>query len=146
MQSFHRPTVVEQVIDDELLRLAREDNVVAQRRLGEHYYHGLNRAEDNDAALYWFTRAASQGDAHSQARVGDMYQYGLGTKPDNKLALEWYSKAAEQGNTYAMFRLAWFYDQGKSQVQFPKSRSVARKYFKLVEKKQLENEQRAEEK
>jgi TPR repeat protein len=48
------------------------------------------------AAVYWYAKAASKGDAHAQYRLGVSYQYGKGTKQDFFLASEYYAEAADQ--------------------------------------------------
>ena len=52
-------------------------------------------------AVYWYTKAAKQGDAYAQTNLGVCYEEGMGVEIDQKKAVEWFTKAAEQGNADA---------------------------------------------
>lgn len=64
---------------------------------GEKYYADKNY---NDA-LYYYRRAAEQGDTQAQYNLGHMYGNGEGVKQDYAEAVKWYRKAAQQGYTDA---------------------------------------------
>lgn len=64
---------------------------------GLMYSAGEGAPEDKKEALYWYRKAAEQGDAESQFKCGMMYNNGEGTEKDQQEALYWYRKAAEQG-------------------------------------------------
>ena len=53
-------------------------------------------AGDHAKALYWFEKAAEQGDAQSQFRCGYMYYIGSGTDRNMAKATSWLKKAAGQ--------------------------------------------------
>lgn len=66
-------------------------------------------------ALYWYEKAAEQGDAQSQFCCGNMYFRGEGTEwgePVFDKAFYWYEKAADQGNPQAEFALGNMYANG----------------------------------
>ncbi len=87
---------------------------------GTEYYAGL--LYDNGwgvprnyyEAVYWYEKAAKQGDATAEYNLGVAYQHGQGVRRDYALANAWYRKAAEQGNAAAETSLgvAYFYGQG----------------------------------
>jgi TPR repeat protein len=47
--------------------------------------------------VYWYQKAADQGDAKAQSNLGTMYAFGKGVLKDYKQAVYWYQKAADQG-------------------------------------------------
>ncbi|MFZ6873311.1 tetratricopeptide repeat protein [Undibacterium sp. Di27W] len=62
--------------------------------------------------VYWYGKAAAQGDAMAQCRMGDMYMTGMGVMYDFKIAIDWYHKSAEQGHGPAMKCLGMLYKNG----------------------------------
>lgn len=60
--------------------------------------------------VYWFNKAAEQGDANSQNNMGIFYLLGLGgLRMDITKALEWWKKAATQGHAEAQYHLGGCY-------------------------------------
>ena len=53
--------------------------------------------KDDKQAVYWYRKAADQGQASAQTNLGFMYRNGKGVASDNKQAVYWYRKAADQG-------------------------------------------------
>ncbi len=53
--------------------------------------------KDLDLAVYWFQKAAEQGDVVAQERLGSMFSVGQGVDKDLEKAAYWIRKAAEQG-------------------------------------------------
>ncbi|MEA2085148.1 MAG: tetratricopeptide repeat protein [Thermodesulfobacteriota bacterium] len=53
--------------------------------------------KDLDLAVYWFQKAAEQGDVVAQERLGRMLFVGQGVEKDIEKAAYWVQKAAEQG-------------------------------------------------
>ena len=47
--------------------------------------------------MFWFRKAASQGDVDAQYLLGMCYEEGLGVQADRGEAYEWYARAAAQG-------------------------------------------------
>ena len=52
---------------------------------------------DYDRAVWWFRKAAEQGDATAQTSLGVMYGLGRGIPKDVVLAYMWFNLAAPQG-------------------------------------------------
>jgi len=78
-------------------------------------------------AVYWFRKAAEQGDADAQYALGNLYNYGHGplstelimhghTAQVGQAAL-WYRKAAEQGDADAQDALGDLYDSDQGELQ-----------------------------
>ena len=72
------------------------------------YHEGEGGSEDYQKSLYWYHKAAEQGNDISQLRLGFMYEDGEGVKRDINQAISWYRKAAKQGNSDAKNILAEF--------------------------------------
>ncbi|MGM9812319.1 MAG: TonB family protein [Muribaculaceae bacterium] len=66
----------------------------AQTRLGNEFYH----SKDFENAVYWYRKAAEQGNATAQNNLGICYEDGEGVTKDIYEAVKWYRKAAAQGN------------------------------------------------
>ncbi len=64
-------------------------------------------------AVYWYRKAAEQGDAAAQYNLGVRYANGRGVAKDDVQAVYWYRKAAEQGLAIAQYNLGVHYDDGK---------------------------------
>lgn len=83
------------------------------RVLGDIYSdcgHGVKT--DYDKALFWYEKAAENGDRYSQWRMGDMLSLRM-EKRDIPRALYWYEKAAAQGVAYAAGRAGTLLLSGK---------------------------------
>ena len=63
-----------------------------------YYFGGV--AKDDRQAVYWYRKAADQGNANAQYNLGVMYENGEGVAKDDKQAVYWYRKAADQGNSH----------------------------------------------
>ena len=79
--------------------------------LGVIYYNGKGVPQDYKKAVYWYTKAAEQGNVNAQWSLGFMYYYGEGVPQDYQKAFYWYTKAADQGNTDAQFYLGFMYNE-----------------------------------
>lgn len=100
-----------------LLPLAKDGDAGAQNAVGVLYAYGWGMAQDNRAAVEWFSKAAEQGLAKSQMSLGNMYKQGLGVQRDYAEALKWYRKAAEQGYVGGMVSLGIMYEGGHGVAQ-----------------------------
>lgn len=102
----------------------------AQHDLGALYASSRQGVgKDYERALFWFGRAAAQGQANAQYNLGVMHQQGLGVKADPAAAVKWYQKAAAQGHAEAQYNLGIAYveaagieyDAGKAAENFRKA-------------------------
>ena len=80
-------------------------------------------------ALYWYLKAAKQGNAGAQYELGEMYARGLGVPRDQTQAVAWYSKAADQGHPVAQYNLGVIYERGQG---VPQDYARARMWFNLA--------------
>ena len=62
--------------------------------------------------MYWWRKAAEQGEYWSQFELAKSYDRGDGIPENDLTAVYWYRRAAEQGHTFAMNNLGEMYDQG----------------------------------
>ena len=104
----------------------------AQCKLGKCYYwgHGVGEYDmlgrprsygglggifigNPQKAVYWYRKAAEQGNAEAQIALGDCYGRGEGVERSYQKAVQWYSKAAELGNAEAQTKLGNCYFEGK---------------------------------
>lgn len=87
--------------------------------------------------LYWYEKAAEQGDMIAQYRCGFMYGDGIGTEVNDTKALYWYEKAAEQGLASAQYACGIRYFNGDGAER---NKSRARTWFERAAK-QTENKE-----
>jgi TPR repeat protein len=93
--------------------------VLAQVNLGNRYAFGRGVARDPERALYWYRRAAEQGDASAQNNLGVMYANGQGVRQDDAQAVHWYRLAAEQGHALAQYNLGGMLGSGRGAARDP---------------------------
>lgn len=91
--------------DRNLLKKATNGDVVSQNNLGVFYI----KNNQEETALYWWTKAAEQGYASAQFNIGNYYS----KKEDYDNAIPWLIKAAEQGYASAQMKLGHCYFTGK---------------------------------
>ncbi|MBL6734474.1 MAG: sel1 repeat family protein [Shewanellaceae bacterium] len=93
-------------------RAAQQEHILAQRKLGFIYEHGIGVTPDYQQAMYWYKAAACQWDDNAQYKVGWLFMEGLGVQQSYSLAYRWFLQAAAQGEMNAQYYLGWFYEQG----------------------------------
>lgn len=94
-------------------KAAVQGYIPAQRSLGDTYRNGFLAREDLDEAMYWYLKAAEQGDAESQNSYGEVYSttHLPGTALTDESfewaeeEAKWFRKAAAQGNAKAQDNL-----------------------------------------
>jgi TPR repeat protein len=69
--------------------------------LGICYKSGQGVTKDEKKAVYWYTKAAEQGDADAQCNLGNCYFNGEGVAVDYDKAWQLWAVAAEQGQAIA---------------------------------------------
>lgn len=100
-------------------KAAERGSAAAQYWYGRMLSTGEGTGKNEKDALYWYEKAAEQGDVRAMYECGKCWQgedgaSDSGIKKDHKKAFFWYQKAAENGHGYAQRRLAQIYDQGNS--------------------------------
>lgn len=93
----------------QLRRLANGGDATAQDWLGAYHQRtgGIARA------VFWYEKAAKQGNITAQNNLGTLYANGIGMPKDLSRAAYWYRKAAEQGNATAQNNLGILYHEGQ---------------------------------
>ena len=77
------------------------------------YDNGQGVSENDKMAVYWYRRAAEQGNAEAQFNLGAMYLQGQGVPQDDNMAIQWAIRAVEQGYVKAQFGLGLMYARGR---------------------------------
>ena len=71
-----------------------------------------NSDGDREMAVYYFRKAAKEGDSQGEYLLGKSYYEGLGIPNDYQSAKKWFELSMEHGNAYAMEKLAKMYHYG----------------------------------
>ena len=103
-------------------------DAAAQTRLGNEFYH----SKDFENAVYWYRKAAEQGNATAQNNLGICYEDGEGVTKDISEAVKWYRKAAAQGNIASksmLKRLGYSESSGSSNALQASSSSQPRNKY-----------------
>lgn len=80
----------------DLLELAPAGDPVAQYTLGDIYRWGDIGAANFEKALYWYGRAAKQGNVDAMLGLAGMYGHGQGVAQDKAAAYRWLVLASSQ--------------------------------------------------
>lgn len=104
-----------------LVPLATSGNAFAQYRLGILYYHGQGVVEDENQAIYWWKKAASQGYAEAMFQLGSAFLFGTQVgkvvpDPDREAAV-WFFQAASAGHAESQYHLGLLFLAGKGVVE-----------------------------
>jgi len=90
----------------------------AQYSIGLSYHYGLHGVDKNNSeAVYWFTKAANQGDAFAEEFLGEAFEYAEGVPRDDVRAADWYRRAADQNLDMAQVALGMMYQEGAGVTQ-----------------------------
>jgi serine/threonine protein kinase len=88
-------------------------HAIAQDVLGDRFSSGEEGFEKNDTtAVYWYRKAADQGNRYAQFSLSRKYAYGDGVEQDKAEAAALLRKAAEQGDGNSQYFLASAYEDG----------------------------------
>lgn len=93
---------------------------------GDDFFFGRGCETDYTQALYWYHKAADEGNMYSQYSIGLCYQKGLGVPQDDEQAINWFRQSSENGNPQAAYVLAECYLDGNGVI---KDIDQALKYF-----------------
>jgi tetratricopeptide (TPR) repeat protein len=74
-------------------------------------------AENYDAAMRWFRKAADLGNADAMMGISWIYGNGRGVPQDDAEALRWRKMSAEHGSAVAMWLVGANYEEGKVVAQ-----------------------------
>lgn len=85
---------------------AEAGDPVSQMSMAGFYQSGMGVEQDNDKAIYWYTRAADAGNGDAAFMLGTIYHYGMGAEVDIDKARHYYQIATDKGNESAPAMLA----------------------------------------
>ncbi len=98
---------------EELQRLAKEGDDLAQNELGNRCFNGVRGASKDLAASFsWFEKSAKAGILNAIYHLALHYENGFGVEKDLKLALEGFQQVAQKNNADAQKKLADCYWNG----------------------------------
>ena len=95
--------------DVRLLVEADQGAAGAQTAMGQRFF----LLQRYSAAIYWFERAAEQGEADAMQCLGQCHAAGYGVLRDEHLALMWIAKAAAHGHAIARRQMAELQGRGR---------------------------------
>jgi len=93
------------------------DDLEVWTDLGLIYEVGRGVGRNDEQAVFWYRKAAEQGNATAQNTLGSMYENGYGVEQDDYEAMFWFQKSAEQGNADAQNNLGCMYQYGRGVEQ-----------------------------
>lgn len=73
----------------------------AQQALGEIYEKGYGTKINMQQSIFWYKKAAQNGNVFAQMSLGLFYYQGMGVASDKKKALYWFALAAANGDEIA---------------------------------------------
>lgn len=91
------------------ISIAKESESVSEAVIKANKY---SYQEDYENAMYWYLKAASEGDSWAMFKIGFFYERGLGVKQDYQQAMSWYIKSADGGDMYGMTSIGELYGKG----------------------------------
>ena len=113
----------------EAVKLAENNDPVAEYRLA-HIYASANSVNGSKKqALVWLERAAEHGNTEAQYEFGNALREGFGVVQDYEQAAKWLQLAAEHGNADAQYALGQMYRTG---IGVPADNAKAYIWFNLA--------------
>jgi TPR repeat protein len=100
-----------------LLTQALAGDFASQLAMGQMYLEGIGCERQAVEAIYWFQRAAHQGEPMAMNMLGRCYENGWGTTVNYELAAVWYRHAAEAGSDWGMYNYAHVLANGRGLAQ-----------------------------
>ena len=105
---------------DKVEKLASSGDVNAQMKMAAYYdFHegGDNENYDEEKVVFWYEKAAKQGNAEAQYMLGLCYLNDYEDSSEEgddangrSRCIEWFEKAAKQGHDKAQYELAFCYE------------------------------------
>ena len=125
-----------------LTKEADNGDIISQNNLGHLYLDGSNEYDipkDIDKAIYYLSKAASQGQVNAMTTVGWTYFTGNhGATQNNDEAIYWNQKASDAGFTVASYNIGFFYYSGLAGLE--QNLIMAKKYWLLSASQWLNSE------
>eukprot|EP01114_Cavostelium_apophysatum_P010160 TRINITY_DN2362_c0_g1_i1.p1 TRINITY_DN2362_c0_g1~~TRINITY_DN2362_c0_g1_i1.p1 ORF type:complete len:372 (-),score=78.37 TRINITY_DN2362_c0_g1_i1:1077-2192(-) len=96
-----------------LQQAAEQDQSEAQFLLATSYREGRGVNQDLDSALYWYKRAAVQGNEVAIMEVAYAYYHGQGVPLNKVESRRWFDLGAEKQIPAALWQGSWLYFSGQ---------------------------------
>jgi len=130
-ESRHGPksTALDAASIAEALKLAENNDAVAEYRLAHMYASASSDSGNKKQALAWLERAAEHGNIEAQYEFGNALREGSGVLQDYERAVKWLQLAAEHGNADAQYALGQMYRMG---IGVPTNNAKAYIWFNLA--------------
>ena len=93
----------EQMSIDSIINTALSGSSDAQNRLGYYYYNGNEFEKDIQEAIFWYEKAAAQGNDAAMCHLAEHYN----ETGQYKESVEWYRKYTEERIKWRNKRLNW---------------------------------------
>lgn len=88
---------------DNIINTALSGNTDAQQLLGFYYYNGNEFEKDIQEAIFWYEKAAAQGNDAAMCHLAEHYN----ETGQYKESVEWYRKYTEERIKWSNKRLNW---------------------------------------
>lgn len=96
----------------EALEKARAGQVIFQNDVGYFYDVGYGTTINYQKAVYWYQKAADQGNAYGIGNMGCMYKYGKYVKRNYAKAIKMLKEGGDKGNPDGYYELGDCYEKG----------------------------------
>ena len=104
---------------------------IAQVVLGDRFNLGIDEVEENaTTAVYWYRKAADQGNEDAQYSLAQAYETGSGVEVDGREAIYWYTSSFEQGKLSAALQLGELFEEG---IVVEQDLPESRRWFRRAE-------------
>ena len=94
------PYLLRIYVDHARGKIPRQDPLIALK-LARLWDQNGALPRDEEAAVYWYRRAAHRGNSDAQYALGRLYTAGRGVQVNSGTALSWHHQAAKQGHSAA---------------------------------------------
>ena len=88
------------------LKLAKSGNDEAQRRIGDFYLNGMGITKNEDKAVYWFVKAASQGNKSAIWSLTNLIEKNIGIGPNASLVYSYLKNLHSYDGDWAAQQMA----------------------------------------
>lgn len=110
------------------LKAAMQGSAKDMNAVGIHYFLGLGKVVNEEAALQWFRKAGENGFPKGWYNLGVMYKYGRGTSMDYARACQSFEKASIANEPAGWFGLGYMLYKGLGcQQSYKKAYALFRK-------------------
>lgn len=103
--SINNQEIINQLAYHDYIESANKNDADAQYNVGRCYALGIGIFKSNVNAIYWYKRAAINGNKYAQFELANAFENGIELEHDINQAVHWYEKASQQDHKHAKERL-----------------------------------------